>query len=79
MPPDDDGENAKDTKGKGKARESMYVSLVEGTSTKKNMTASILCSFKSQGMVRNVLEGETFLFSEEELAFFTAYSTLSCT
>ena len=29
-------------------------------------------------MVRTVLEHESFLFSEEELSFFTAYRTLSC-
>ncbi|EJD02252.1 uncharacterized protein FOMMEDRAFT_147288 [Fomitiporia mediterranea MF3/22] len=58
MPNEEEPEEVEDKRGKGKARESMYVSLVEG-------------------MVRTVLEGENFLFSDEELAFFTAYSTLS--
>ncbi|KLO19274.1 hypothetical protein SCHPADRAFT_924671 [Schizopora paradoxa] len=43
---------------KGKAKESMYVSLCEG-------------------MVKTVLEKESFLFSAEELEFFVSYKNLS--
>ncbi|KAL5511287.1 hypothetical protein ACEPAH_4503 [Sanghuangporus vaninii] len=58
MPTEEEQDINNETKERGKARESMYVTLVEG-------------------MVRTVLENESFLFSEEELSFFTAYSTLS--
>ncbi|KAH8117012.1 VRR-NUC domain-containing protein [Phellopilus nigrolimitatus] len=56
--PIEEDRDESDPKGKGKARESMYVSLVEA-------------------MVKTVLDKESFLFSEDELAFFTTYSTLS--
>ncbi|KAL5489948.1 hypothetical protein ACEPAI_4780 [Sanghuangporus weigelae] len=58
MPAEEEQDLDNETKEKGKVRESMYVTLVEG-------------------MVRAVLETESFLFSEEELSFFNAYSTLT--
>lgn len=65
---------------KGKARESMYVSLVEGKSTSRCILLSmyLLISIRIPEMVKTVLDYECFLFSNDELAFFKAYSQLSC-
>ena len=69
--------DAKQTsEGKGKARESMYVSLVESERVSiYDCCQKVLINL---GMVRTVLEHESFLLSQEELAFFNAYSSLSC-
>lgn len=65
-------------KGKGKSRESMYVSLVEGIHPVPMKCSRAATDYGRLGMVKTVLEQESFLFSNEELTFFTSYSALSC-
>lgn len=49
MPPDDDQKYADDPKGKGKARESMYVSLVEGMHRNEPRVFSLLTRARRHG------------------------------
>ena len=71
-------EDEHDLMDKGKARESMYVTLVEGVVYRLGSRFHADHADPLTAMVRTVLENENFLFSDEELSFFTAYNTLSC-